>query len=361
MTDKKEALLQIKNLVKEHSITIDELKKAIIPEQEKKDGMNTAMLIFSIIGGIFIFSGIGIYVSMFWIDMNSAARVISTLGSGFVAYIIGVVFSRDESKRGFVAPIMLVAALFETGGLFVLIHEYFNYQTNNWRLASLIVFGIMFTQQVLSFISLRIPILLLTSLWFAASFLAIAFDMLRVPEEWNLTFIGLSILLVTYGMHEIKYKRIVQMTYMLGLYLFYGGVLNIFYRMGYYDWGIAIIGGSLLLSVYGLRFNLYHNLIFLSNIIGSLCFLWGWFAILKDSPFEVVYIAITCLILYFSIVIKSTSILVIGVFSMLGYIGYFTNKHFVDSVGWPISLIIIGLLFSAISAGAFRIKKKYIS
>jgi hypothetical protein len=42
---------------------------------------------------------------------------------------------------------------------------------------------------------------------------------------------------------------------------------------------------------------------------------------------------------------------------MIVYIGYFTQKHFVDSVGWPIALIIFGLVMFGISGVAIRIGK----
>ncbi|MEZ5691024.1 MAG: DUF2157 domain-containing protein [Rickettsiales bacterium] len=362
MDSRQEALSQISELIKKYSISISEIQEAIAPtpENKKKDGMGIAMMIFSLLGGIFIFSGVAVYASMFWEGMNSAARVIITLGSGIALYVMGIIFSRDKSKAAFVAPIMFVAALFETGGLFVLINEYFNYDTNNWRLASLLVFGIMLTQQLLTFISIRVPILLFTMFWFAGSFLFIAFDMLGVVEEWTMFIVGLSILLISHGMYKDAYRRIAQMLYVISIYVFYSGVLGIFYQLDYADYGTAIIGASLVSTVYGLRAHLYDNIIFISNIIGSLCFLWGGFEILQDSPFEIFYIGFLFLALYFSITIKSTSVLIISVLSTLGYIGYFTAKNFVNSVGWPISLIIIGIIFSAISAGAFKIKKKYI-
>jgi hypothetical protein len=46
---------------------------------------------------------------------------------------------------------------------------------------------------------------------------------------------------------------------------------------------------------------------------------------------------------------------------MLSYIGYFTAQHFVHSVGWPVALILLGLMFFAISSFALRIRKQYIA
>jgi uncharacterized membrane protein len=311
MTSRQDILAQIVSLAAQSGISASEIESAISGGKtekvlEKSSGI--AMKIFSILGGIFIFAGVSSYVGMFWNEMNSAMRVIITLGSGFVAYILGVIFSRDSRYPSAVAPLMLVAALLECGGLFVMIDEYFNNHTNNWRLACLIVFGLMLLQQGFTFISMRIPILLFTTLWFGGSFFAVAFDMLDVPERW----IGI------------------------------------------------IIGASLLLIAYGLRSSIYQRTLQLAYFVGSLLFLFGMFDVLRHTPFEILYLAITCFMIYMSVMAHSTTLLVVSVLAMLSYIGYFTAENFVNSVGWPLSLIVLGVLFFLVSAGAVRIKKKYI-
>jgi len=47
--------------------------------------------------------------------------------------------------------------------------------------------------------------------------------------------------------------------------------------------------------------------------------------------------------------------------AILAYISYFTAEHFQDSLGWPLVLIVLGLVFIALSAVAMRINKRYIS
>lgn len=310
MTSKQEAIAQILMLAAQNGISASEIELAMKPEKSaEKSGSGIAMKIFSILGGVFVFAGISAYVGMFWGEMNSAMRVIITLGSGFVAYILGVIFSRDSRYHSAVAPLMLIAALLECGGLFVLIYEYFNNNTNNWRLASLIVFGIMFLQQGLTFISMRIPILLFTTLWFGSSFFWIELDRLGVYGKWNDIIIGISLLLIAYGLRGSIYRRTLQL-----LYLF-----------------------------------------------GSCLFLYGIFEVLEYTRFEILYLAITCFMIYMSVMAHSTTLLVVSVLAMLSYIGYYTAQHFMYSSAWPLALIMLGVLFFIISAGALRIKKKYIS
>ena len=107
---KQEILTQIVTLAKENGISLGEIESALAGNKLIKAGGGIAMRIFSILGGIFIFSGISTYIGMFWGEMNSAMRVIITLGSGFAVYIMGIVFSRDPKRIGMVAPVMLAAA-----------------------------------------------------------------------------------------------------------------------------------------------------------------------------------------------------------------------------------------------------------
>lgn len=308
---KQDALARIVTLATQNNISASEIEAAIAVsstgKKMEKSG-SIAMKIFSILGGIFIFAGISSYIGMFWEEMNSAMRVIITLGSGFVAYLLGVIFFRSSKYPAAVAPLMLVAALLECGGLFVMIDEYFNNHTDNWRLACLIVFGLMLLQQGLTIVSMRIPILLFTTLWFGSSFFWIAFDMLGIGENWNEIFIGLSLLLIAYGLRKTIYSRTLQLAY----------------------------------------------------LAGSISFLYGTFDVLQHSPFEILYLAITCFMIYMSVMAGSTTLLAVSVVAMLSYIGYFTEEHFVNSVGWPLSLIVLGIVFFLVSAGAVRIKKKYI-
>lgn len=362
---KTDILTQIVSLAKENGISIREIESAMLGSKpaklSEKSGGGIAIKIFSILGGIFICAGIFAFVGSFWDIMGSAMRVVITLGSGFAAYITGVIFFRNSQYISAISPILLTAAFFETGGLFVLIDEYFSNNSNNWRLASLIVFGLMFVQQGFTFISMRIPILLLTTLWAGSSFFWIAFDMLSVQEEWNAIIIGFSLLVIAYNLSDSIYQRTLQLAYMFGAGLFFSGMGTVFYKSEFPELGAAIVGTSLLSVSYGIRSKVYQSTLLLSYIISSFLFLYGWFDALRGSIFEPVYIAISCFMVYFSVLVNSTVLLIISVISMLSYIGYYTAQHFVHSVGWPLALIVLGILFFAVSAGALRIKKKYMS
>jgi hypothetical protein len=62
--------------------------------------------------------------------------------------------------------------------------------------------------------------------------------------------------------------------------------------------------------------------------------------------------------LYACVILQSRALLLTTVFAMLGYIGYFTAQHFVDSLGWPISLVLMGVAFMGVSTLAMRVKRR---
>ena len=63
---------------------------------------------------------------------------------------------------------------------------------------------------------------------------------------------------------------------------------------------------------------------------------------------------------YLSVTLHSRTLLFVATAAILAYTGWFTSEHFADSVGWPIALIIFGLLMIGLSALAFRIDRDYV-
>jgi hypothetical protein len=46
------------------------------------------------------------------------------------------------------------------------------------------------------------------------------------------------------------------------------------------------------------------------------------------------------------------------VIAMLGFIGFYTAKHFANSLGWPITLVLMGVAFLGVGTVAMRVKRK---
>ena len=84
----------------------------------------------------------------------------------------------------------------------------------------------------------------------------------------------------------------------------------------------------------------------------------GLFDLVHKTPVELLFFAVTASMLYVCVLLQSRALLLTTVIAMLSYIGYFTAQHFVDSLGWPISLVLMGVAFMGVSALAMRVKRQ---
>jgi hypothetical protein len=305
MMSREDALKQIVALATEHKVSVRQFANAMLTEEEKRNSYAPAKRLFAYLSGICLFSGIGAYINMFWHEMNSFERIIITLGSGCSLYIMALVSMRDSRYARAASPMFIMSAVLQATGLFVMLAEWDLMRDANY--AALFVFGVMLVQQGATFYATKSPTLLFFTLGYGALFFATAFDLLGMSEKLNGIIIGLSLLSLAYGINKIRYTSMSSFWY----------------------------------------------------LSGSLLFLGYSFDMLRDSPLEVLYLGIACLMVYLSVLSHSRILMTVSVGAMLSYIAYFTIQNFVDSIGWPITLILLGLFFSAISAEAWKLNRKF--
>ncbi len=306
---KQEAISEIIRLARAFDVCAEEISAGLMPMADKspKNVGNVVTRVFGYLGGVFVLAGIGTYIAMFWPEMNSFTRVLVTFGSGFACYILGVIAMKDKTQHSrMVAPLLLIAALLQPAGLFVAIDEWFNSNTDP-HYAVMFVFGVIGLQQFFTFRALKHWILLFFTVAYGAIFTGVLMDLIDIPNVYTGLTLGISLLCVAYTISKTPYHRTAGLWYFIGSALF---LFNLF------DW-------------------------------------------VERTPLEILYLAATGFTVYLSVLVQSTVLLVVGVLAMLSYIGYFTAQHFVQSIGWPITLIVIGGLFFAISTGGWKIKQKY--
>ena len=85
------------------------------------------------------------------------------------------------------------------------------------------------------------------------------------------------------------------------------------------------------------------------------------FSLIKHSILEILFLGAACGVVFLSAWVKSRGLLAVGTVAILGYVGYYTSENFSDVVGWPIALMLFGLLLIGLSTVAFRIDRKYIA
>jgi len=63
------------------------------------------------------------------------------------------------------------------------------------------------------------------------------------------------------------------------------------------------------------------------------------------SIWEILYFLVIGAMLYVSIRLRSKAILVVSTIALIAHISYITAEYFADSVGWPVLLVVLGLIF----------------
>lgn len=308
MSLKEDALQDIVSLARHNNITLEEIAAALeAPQQQaQKETSSVLSKLFGYIGGIFVFAGIGVFISMYWDDFGSAARVIVTLATGLVAFFMGLVCLVDKKYERAATPLFLIASVLQPTGIMVMLQEYSSGGDARYGLMFMAIY--MLIQQGATFLAKGRTVLVFSAILFGCIFFANLFDILDMSEKLIGIVMGTSLLCVAYALNQSKHVAIAPFWYFIG----------------------AVI---LLFSV---------------------------FDMVKNTPFELAYLGVSALIISLSTYVRSRTLLLVGTISMLLYIGYFTAKNFANTVGWPIALVMIGIALIALSSLAVRLNNKYI-
>ena len=308
MSTKEQALKQIADLARAHDLTTAEVLAELPSSEEASDSQSSTLTrLLGYLGGIFVLAGLGVFIEMQWEEMNSIARITVTLGSGIAAFVMALVALADERFEKAATPLFLLAALMQPTGILVALDEFST--GGDERHAFLLTSGALLIQQTLIFLKTRRTVLLFMTLFFAVWLWGTAMDLLDMDEDLIFVTLGLAALMVTYSIDRTRHAAITPFWY----------------------------------------------------FVSSTAMLSGLFSLLQHSVVEILFLGAACGVVFLSTWVKSRTLLFVGTVAILAYVGYYTAEHFSDVVGWPIALMLFGLLLLGLSAAAFRINRKYIA
>jgi hypothetical protein len=309
MSERDDALAEIVDIAQRNRISAEDISEALSGSATEDPGTGSGIVrrLLAYIGGIFVFAGIVVYIGMFWDEMNSAARIIITLGSGLVALVLAMLMLKQDRFAKAATPLFLTAAWLQPTGMLVAFEELGS--GGDPQHAALATTLVMLAQNVLILPRYRRSTLVFLALGFGVLSCWNLFDLLNMDDELNLLVTGASLMLVSYGIDKTRHAVITPFWYFLG----------------------------------------------------SASFLWASFDLIEDTPVHILYLGITAFMIYVSTLARSRTLLFCSTLAMMGYLGYFTGQYFVDSIGWPIALVVMGLILIGLSNLALRINRKYIA
>lgn len=364
VTDKRSALESIAQLMRNYDITLAEVDAAFHapatggPVAEPRSRGDIAKTLFIYLGAIFILAGISTYIGTFWQSMGSVMRVFMTLGVGYILLVVLLSALYENKYPKLILPLALASVFVMTGGWFVLIHEVFPHG-ENWRLAVLSVFGVMALQQGALFGKYRLTVLAFTALFFVYGFMQVGLDLLDVPTAYIAIVMGASLFLVASALEDTPYRVLAAPALLIGICWMNGGLFDRVAMATSATWANLLIGVSVMSAAYGLQqARRYSGLSGIGYFIGSIMAYAGLFDLVHNTSFELAYLAVTASVLYACVVLQSRALLFTTVMAMLGFIGYYTAKYFANSLGWPVTLVLMGVAFLGVGTLALKVRRK---
>jgi hypothetical protein len=361
--DKPSAINHIKQLMNTYDITPAEVESAFLtPASESATAARSkgdiAKTLFIYLGAIFILAGVGTYIGMFWNSMGSVMRVIITLGVGYVLFVVLASALYENKFPKLIFPLTLASVFMMTNGWFVLIHEVFP-RGDNWRAAVLFVFGVMALHQGALLSKYPRTVLAFTALFFAYGFLDVGLDLLGVPISYISIILGASLFLVGTALEKTSHRLLVEPALLIGISWMNIGLFDRIASFTSANWASLITGLCIIFAAYGMyKADRYPRLIALGYFVGSIMAYAGLFDLVQNTSVELIYLAVTATFLYVCVLLQSRALLLTTVIAMLAFIGYFSEKHFANSLGWPVTLVLMGITFIGIGAIAIKIKQR---
>lgn len=364
VTDKPSALENIARLMRDYDITLTEVEAAFRApavarrEPTRRSRGDAAKTLFIYLGAIFILAGISAYVSTFWVSMGSAMRVFMTLGIGYILLIVLLSALYEKKYPRLILPLALASVFMLTSGWFVFIHEVFP-QGDNWRVAVLAVFGVMALHQGALLGKYRLTVFAFMTLFFVYGFMHVSLDLLDMTIAYIAIILGTSLFLVATALENTRHRILAEPALLIGAIWLNGGLFDRIAIVTSANWASLIIGVCLMFAAYGMQqAGRYSRLASLGYFIGAIMAYSGLFDLVHNTPVELLYLAVTASMLYACVVLQSRTLLFTTVIAMLGFIGFYTAKHFANSLGWPVTLVLMGVAFMGVGTIALKVRRQ---
>lgn len=325
MATKEEVLQFVREVAAQKVISKAELDAAydagsgIIADPSLTKKIGIAEILYYI-GGAIVVLGIAILLAQNWGMLGFGAKVLATLGAGVAAYIVGLLFQRDEKTEMVGSAFYLISALVMPIGLYV-VFDNAGFDIESFGTQSLIS-GILFAMYMSSYLLLRKSVFVVFSILFGT---------------W--LFFSLTSFMIG-GNPYFDWKFYVYRV--LGV-----GLMYVLLGYSFSKTGLASLQGFL--YSFGIL-----------GFLGAALVLGGWEPY-QNVFWELVYPGLVFGVLFLSVHLKSKAFLTFGTLFLMGYILKITGEYFSSGLGWPLALVIAGLALIGVGYMSISLKKKYLT
>ncbi len=318
---KEELLAAVKSAAEQNQASREEINSAydagrgIRPGAVSVKKLGLAEILYYL-GGAIIFLGIVILLWQNWNALGIPARLLATLGSAIAAYVLGIYLGQKPETGSMGAAFDLVAALVFPIGLYVALDAAGVVLGLG---AQSIVSAVLFVLYLASYYALRRNLPAFFSIVFGTWFFFAVTSFIASGAPVDASFLELRFLAA-------------GLSWMLLGYYFSGRPLRPL-TGALYGFGIfAFLAAALALGGFRPNQNPFWELVFPLLVFGAI---------------------------FLSVYLKSKPFLAFGTLFLMAYIIKLTAEYFSGSLGWPVALVIAGLLLIAVGYMSLSLRKKY--
>lgn len=128
--------------------------------------------------------------------------------------------------------------------------------------------------------------------------------------------------------------------------------------MDWFGWNEEAIGVVLGISTLSLSWGIgrtAHTVITpFWYLVGGAFLLAVWWSLTEGTSMDLSTLGLSAALIWTSIRAASRSPLFVSVVGLLSYLSYFAYEYFADVIGWPISLILLGLVMIGVRGWAMK-------
>lgn len=275
--------------------------------------------ILYLLGAAIAVVGIFIFIAQIWDDIGSFGRISTTLGLGLLLALLGSSLLKSKPEENIGTVFHIIGGLLIPGGAMVTLSELKVETVSMWPLASTFGF-IMVFYLLLNYVH-KHPVLTFFAIFNGTVFLHLLLQAVTGYPD----------------------------------YLFE-------YNIDIFTYLTMLIGVSYLLLAHAFRDSWNQKLIVPLNFFGSLGILGAGFSQALDYKlwewlFFLMLFGGVALAVYF----RSRTILLMSTIFLIAHVSYITSEYFADSLGWPISLVLLGFVFIGLGYLSVKINQKYIA
>lgn len=294
-----------------------ELFKDKQPTEAEQSKVNLQTL-FYVLGAFIVIVGIVVLIYQFWGDMDQIAKVLLTLGSAISAYSIGYyLHNQEKTKELGLAFLTISLVTYPIGiGTTLDLVGISAIKMSGLTIISAVLFIIYFASYFAFKTWLFLPFVVAAGSSVFITFTNLLFENTLAPKHFNEyrgLVLGITYIALSYYFSLVRKPSMVSIMYFLGFILF--------------------LGASIVLTGFKPNINLFWQFAY---------------------PFLLV------LTFYISVILKSKEILIVGTIFTFVEILKLTSEYFSRTLGWPIALIIAGLVIMGVGYFSFEVNKRLI-